>query len=252
MRHISEFIADSGRWGVASEIAALVVFVVGLLEHINDKPVPGFTFVGISMPLFWMGAYAAWAKKRSEVEVLRRQSLAVPHIKAVRPGLAAKLKDFRVGNAHKPASCLSIYFKNDPQFNSASAVANDVIATIDFYDANPPYKHLVEMHGRWADSAQPTSIQQSSAEFRTAKFNIGEARELDIAFKYVEEPDCYAVNSENWFHVAYKDENKLLDCPEITAKIRLIGTDVDRTWTVKFRNRGTHHQLEPLEYGPID
>lgn len=252
MRHISEFIVDSGRWGVASEIVALVVFLVGLWEHVNDRPVPGFIFVGISVPLFWIGAYAAWEKKRGEAETLRRHTLEGPHIKAVRPGLTAKLKDFRIGNAHKSASCLSIYFKNDPQFNSASAVANDLIATIDFYDANPPYEHLVEMHGRWADSAQPTSIQQSSAEFRTAKLNIGETRELDIAFKYIEEPDCYAVNSENWLHVAYKDERKLLDRPEIMAKIRLTGANVDRTWTVKFRNRGNHHQLEPLEYAPTD
>lgn len=70
MYRIKNFILDSGRWGVASEIAALAVFAVGLWEHAHDKPLPGFIFVCVSIPLFWLGAYLAWLKKQEKVERL--------------------------------------------------------------------------------------------------------------------------------------------------------------------------------------
>jgi len=84
-------------------------------------------------------------------------------------------------------------------------------------------------------------------ELRPAKFNIGEKRELDIAFKYAEEPKCFAVNGDNWHSVDLKDEKKQLDGSNFMAKIRLRGPHIDTTWTVEFRNQGIYHQLEPLK-----
>lgn len=70
MRQLKEFILDSGGWGVASEFAALCFFGVGVWEHVHDKPVSGFVFVCVAVPLFWAGAFFAWSKKHSQVEEL--------------------------------------------------------------------------------------------------------------------------------------------------------------------------------------
>jgi hypothetical protein len=73
MDSLLEFCKDSGGWGVASEVAALAVFSVGLWEHFHDKAVAPFVLIGISVPLFWAGAFVAWYKKRKDTIDLRAQ-----------------------------------------------------------------------------------------------------------------------------------------------------------------------------------
>jgi hypothetical protein len=67
-RGISEFIHDSGSYGVGSELAALVAFFIGVWEHTHNSPLTAFLFLGCSVPLFWIGAFFAWRKKRDELE----------------------------------------------------------------------------------------------------------------------------------------------------------------------------------------
>lgn len=71
LRNIWEFFIDAGKWGVASELAALVAFCIGVWEHIHDKPVSSFVFVGLSVLLFWLGAFAAWSRKKLALEAER-------------------------------------------------------------------------------------------------------------------------------------------------------------------------------------
>ncbi len=75
MDSLLEFLRDSGGWGVASEVAALSVFSVGVWEHFHDKAIPPFVLIVISVPLFWTGAYVAWRKKREDVSRLNTQLL---------------------------------------------------------------------------------------------------------------------------------------------------------------------------------
>ncbi len=63
-----DFVVDAGGWGVSSVLAAFIVFAFGVWEHTHERPIPGFTFLCLSIPLFWIGAYAAWAKKRNELD----------------------------------------------------------------------------------------------------------------------------------------------------------------------------------------
>jgi hypothetical protein len=72
MREISKFVMASGRWGVASEIAAFIVFLIGIWEHFRDKSLTAFVFISISIPLFWIGAYLAWSKERYKLDELQR------------------------------------------------------------------------------------------------------------------------------------------------------------------------------------
>jgi len=53
---------------MTSELAAIAAFFVAFSEHMRDKPLPAGIFVGLSVVLFWYGAYEAWTKKLRELE----------------------------------------------------------------------------------------------------------------------------------------------------------------------------------------
>jgi hypothetical protein len=76
MRHFKQFILDSGRWGVASDVAALVSLGFAVYEHVSDKPASAFWLMTATVILFCLGAYAAWDKKRAEVENLEKNRVA--------------------------------------------------------------------------------------------------------------------------------------------------------------------------------
>jgi hypothetical protein len=68
IKNIKEFIVDAGGWGLTSGIAALVSFGIAIWEHFHDKPVSSFIFICLTVPLFCIGSYKAWAKKISTAQ----------------------------------------------------------------------------------------------------------------------------------------------------------------------------------------
>lgn len=73
MRRFGQFILDSGRWGVASDIAALVSLGFAIVEHFRDRQVAAFWFMGATVILFCCGTYTAWFKKDKAVEKLENE-----------------------------------------------------------------------------------------------------------------------------------------------------------------------------------
>jgi hypothetical protein len=67
-RNIEEFAKDAGEWGIASWVTALAMFAIAVWEHIHDKPVSAFILVCVTVPLFWIGSYFAWSKKKQALE----------------------------------------------------------------------------------------------------------------------------------------------------------------------------------------
>lgn len=74
MRPLKEFVQDAGGWGLVSVVAAALAFGIGWWDHAHDKPISAFVFVCLSIPLFWVGAFLAWHKKRSELEQERARN----------------------------------------------------------------------------------------------------------------------------------------------------------------------------------
>jgi hypothetical protein len=110
MRHFSEFVVDSGRWGVVSATAAFLAFIVGLWERFRDRPVSGFVFVGLSVPLFWFGAYLAWDKKRKELQDYADTAKApLIYVDFLRSGIheiGFRLKVLSHGPIHRVSFCV--------------------------------------------------------------------------------------------------------------------------------------------------
>ena len=72
-RNVKEFVKDAGEWGITSWAAGLAAFGIGIREHVQEKPVPALILVCLTVPLFWIGGYVAWVKKKHAFE--REQSL---------------------------------------------------------------------------------------------------------------------------------------------------------------------------------
>jgi hypothetical protein len=69
MRKWKEFKFDAGAWGVASELASVVLYLLGIATVTKwGASVGTLAMIAGSVPLFWLGAYFAWSKKTAELE----------------------------------------------------------------------------------------------------------------------------------------------------------------------------------------
>jgi hypothetical protein len=60
------------------------------------------------------------------------------------------------------------------------------------------YVPLIELdHGRWADGKYE-SPQNPKSEINVTDFAPGQIRDLDVALKYPNNDECYAVNNDNF------------------------------------------------------
>jgi hypothetical protein len=86
--------------------------------------------------------------------------------------------------------------KNDPVHPAEQAIARAVIAQLTYADTTA--QSLFEFNGRWGDTEQPTRPGQPIVQLEPADFQIGTQRELDLAFKYLEDAECYAISNETY------------------------------------------------------
>jgi hypothetical protein len=68
-----QFIKDSGKYGVTSEIAALVLFFLTFIEHTMDKTFSPYPFMCVSVILFLLGGFLAWSHKDNAEKVLQKE-----------------------------------------------------------------------------------------------------------------------------------------------------------------------------------
>jgi hypothetical protein len=119
LKKLTQFLRDAGKLGVASEIGAVILYLVALWEHTQDRTVSFYLFMCVSVLLFWLGAFLAWSKQHSEVEIMRSKLAAIPKIKLAREAFAVKLKEF-IHIRDDQAFCN----KRSPQHGSNSAKNN--------------------------------------------------------------------------------------------------------------------------------
>jgi hypothetical protein len=75
MGKLRQFISDAGAWGVASNFASLIFWILSVAQASKKgaASITTFVFLAVSLPLFWIGAYLAWSKARSEVDKARSE-----------------------------------------------------------------------------------------------------------------------------------------------------------------------------------
>jgi len=242
MRHIWQFLKEVGGWAIASELAAVVFFAIGLWEHFQDRAVSSFVFVCLAVSLCLIGAYVSWKKKHDEILELRRRTSEVPRIRKKKDGFKHDGRQFGT----QQICSLVVQFENTPQFHCDSAVARHVIAKLKYFniDVEQNPRFLFEFDGRWATNEQPIP-GQANKNILTTDIQIGETVELDLAVRYLEEEDAYAVNNES-FQYSLKNPIHKLPGQRFLVKVRLMAVNVDENFEFRFENLGKYNYLAPL------
>jgi len=138
-------------------------------------------------------------------------------------------------------SCVHVRFKNDPKVATDTSVARDVLAEISFYDESSR-DLLCSLQGRWGDTLEPPLLRDGTPEEKlaTVNFAIGQERELNIAFKYQREPECYGMSNDSYKVSGWKHDKYKLSCSKIRAHVRLRSSNgVDSSWDLWFDNPST-------------
>jgi len=144
----------------------------------------------------------------------------------------------RVSIPHGDISCLHVRFKNDPKKQTENSIARNITAEIKFYDTSS-HSLLCEVTGRWEDTPQPPELPPHESKpdrLATVNFQIGQRRELDIAFKHLTDSECYAISNDVYRYPDWRMPTQKLDARQIKARVTLRGVGVHSSWDLWFEN----------------
>lgn len=218
---------------------------VGLWERYSQKPVPAAVYTAIIALFVLLANFRAFRNVESQLTEERRKSQTFPNIRVDR--YYVDIRYFGAdGQFTTPLSCLHVRFKNDPVYPAEAAIGRAVIAELAYSDAAE--QPLFQFNGRWGDTDQPIKPGQPIVQLDPADFQIGAQRELDLAFKYLPDPECYAINNETYRVPDWRDPTRVLCGEEFSVRVRLRAARVDRSWVFRFRNLGPGNGLEVVRH----
>jgi hypothetical protein len=245
MRRFWEFLSGSGGWGLTSNLAAFVLYVIALWEHARDKPITAFILLAATLPVFCAGAYMSWLKKAVQLERIQQQLREVPRIRDVKGSFKSDVRGWGIldqttgviRNAEDIRS-LVVSFRNDPEFRCDAAIAREVIARMEFFniDVEQNPDRLFEVYARWATNPQPKPGVPTK-EILATDIRIGEMVELDVAVKYLHEAEAFGVSNDSWSHSLRHPKLKLTG-KRFLVVVRLTAVNVKETFEFRFENLG--------------
>lgn len=188
------------------------------------------------------GAFRAIRKREVQRDryAARLQEIeeAKPHI-ILRNPYTERVKVNQNGVVALVANVLRVRLENLPQSHYPNNEAKAVIAKVSFYDSSGNF--LIDMDGRWTDSAQPVGPHwQSVVPLLETDFRIGAKHDLDIAFRdssitYLEmNPGFVALNNDNFRFPGWKKPEHILVGERFLAKIRISAVWVNAEFSVEF------------------
>jgi hypothetical protein len=203
--------------------------------------------------------FLVWEREKEQVETLEARFKGLPFIRLAPEGFYADTRPLQINETIAPTGevvrfqlkemrCVRARFVNDPVVPTPDGVANDVVGTVEFFDASG--ERLCFMDGRWADTDQPQP-GTSTVQLLAVNIPIGQTREMDIAFKFPDDEDCYGVNNDSYRARDFKDQRWKLSGSDFYAVIRLRAPYIDKRWRFHFRNPGAGNGLQALEVEEI-
>jgi hypothetical protein len=248
-------------FGFIQNVLPLVNVDTSPLSRIPRLPVPWALtiFMAGSAALVIVGGYhravAEQTKRDDDVRKLKEQLTDIPRLHVVEGGFYKDVRTLSSEDARGrftplgELSCLHVKFMNDPKRSTGMSIARQVLAEIVFTDAKTEGE-ICRVRGRWGDTLEPSRLPQHLTPedaLATVDFAIGQIRELDIAYKYPDEQECYAMSNDTYGRPDWRYEKQKTLCNEIKARVRLRGVGVDASWEFRFENpnRGA---LRPIKY----
>jgi hypothetical protein len=250
MKFFWKFVEDAGRWGMASEAAALVSFGLAIWEQ--DHKAPVFVPLVIAALFFAIGVFTAW---RRSARTLEEIETAKPNIKPFLPGATHSIPVSHRFNGKAidgndvvivfTVPFLRVTFWNDPPFSDPKSVAKNLRAYLMFYPVGQSVPSL-RIQGRWAESNQPKGDDPytSTAPLAETTLGLGESNTVDIAFISGLDSSCYAWNNDNYKYLFCQNPAHLLHERGYEVYVRLRGEMVDENFKLTFwldRDRRKFH-----------
>jgi hypothetical protein len=202
-----------------------------------------------------VSVFLVWLREVQKREKLEQRFAGLPKVKLAPDGFYADMRTLRIregtiqGNLvrmiQRPISCIHCRFINDPEVSTPESVAQNITATLEFRDANN--RMLFTLDGRWGDTDQPQP-GQTTIDLLSVDFQIGQTREVDIAFKHPEEAESHGLNNDSYGRPDWKDPRWRLDGEDFSVVIRLRGPYIDNRWQCYFRNPGVERPLETGDF----
>jgi hypothetical protein len=180
------------------------------------------------------------SKERRIVELENRfkaQPRIIPVANPLRPD-AFNIIDHNSGMVYAyDVACIRLRMINDPVFPGADSEATGVRASITFLK---PGGTEFTMDGRWADAPQHGERLRSSdiTTVMSVPFPVRQERSLDIAFKFRDDAECYAVNDSSFQWRDLRVPEFVLPVGRIIVSARFSGKFVDTTVNFDFVNEG--------------
>lgn len=142
---------------------------------------------------------------------------------------------------------LHLCLKNDSQVTAEKVGAAIKFSKIE----NRVLQSLIELeHGRWADGPYP-SPEHPKSEINLTDFGPQQIRDLDIALKYPDDVDCYAVNNDNFVGVQeLRIDMYRLKGTNVVADVKIQGANLKKNLLCRlsFRNPGKGGKPERLNW----
>ena len=237
-------------FGFIQNILPLVNVDTSVFSRVPRLPVPWALtiFMAGFITVVIVGGYhravAEQEKRDHDVKRLEDQLTDVPDLCLVFDGFYKDVRTLSSADARGrftpigELSCLHVKFKNDPKRSITNSIARDILAEIVFSDAAAEGV-ICRVRGRWGDTLEPSRLPQHLTPedaLATVDFAIGQIRELDIAYKYQDEPECYAMSNDTYGRPDWRYEKQKMPFNEIKARVRLRGVGVDVSWDFWFEN----------------
>jgi hypothetical protein len=216
--------------------------------HLKKLPLP-WALVIVCVGLFFIVLEGGYRLQRAEkerwskeLEAVKEKLNDVPNIDVLQHGFYVDSRPLveQVGSVYRTIanlSCLHVKFKNDPKQATPNSVARNIRAELEFFDSAG--NALCRFQGRWGDTIQPPYLPQGQSPAQvlvTANFEIGQDRELDIAFKYPDETDCFGMSNETYAYRDWRHPQQKIAARNIRVRVRLRGVGVDSSWDFWFDN----------------
>jgi hypothetical protein len=149
--------------------------------------------------IFLIAVVAASVSLQQEIGELKQRLAEIPRLKIVPNSFKGDDRFLAApGGIQTPIRSLVVQFRNQPEFHSETANAKDVIAEASFYNIDDgTRKFLFVDYPRWATNDNP-KIEELNKHYVPTDIKIGGMAELDLAVKYLNESEAYAVTHQSY------------------------------------------------------
>lgn len=215
-----------GVGGITNRWIGLALIGAGLLWFLSEIPfirsrIPGFR----SLPAPPIAPEPTVNLSFGDPYVDPQVQMVNKPVPGIGAAVSASATSSHVAGITRFASFAFVRVVNNQSSPGVGVVATHALAYTTYYDADGS-QLLGKIQGRWRESPHPSDLSPYQTHPNKHTIELapnGQPHELDIAFKYPEEEDCYAYNDVNALYAQSKVDQFRFSAREIWVKVEVMG-----------------------------